>query len=159
MDPMQSSRRYSKSQSLAIRSKQAIGIRMLIIFSIQSIPSAKPRAPIPIPAAAVIAGAAFCVTWLTTAVVGTTVPVPDLVTVTLPVGVVPAEAADEAAATTELALAELKVLWIVKLQRVKTSRTSLSLMPSSSSVSVSYCRTQASQAGIKVLALDALQMH
>jgi hypothetical protein len=67
-----------------------------------------------------------------------------------------AEAMDEA---TELALAELKVLCTLKLQRVSTSRTSLSLVLSSSSVSVSYCATQASQLGRSVEALAALQMH
>lgn len=83
--------------------------------------------------------------------------VPEVLMMTEPV--VAAEALDKAAEATELALAELKELWTVKLQRVRTSRTSLSFTLSSSSVSLSYCRTQASQAGISVLALGALQIH
>lgn len=79
-------------------------------------------------------------------------------TTLLPVVAAEADAMEEA---TELALAELKELCTLKLQRVSTSRTSLSftLSSSSSSVSVSYCATQASQLGIRVEALAALQMH
>lgn len=121
----------------------------------QSIPSANPRAPIPIPAAAVIAGAAFCVTCEGVAV-GVAMLVPGVRVTTALLPVVAAEATDEA---TELALAVLKELWTVKLQRVRTSRTSLSFTPSSSSVSTSYCATHASQLGIRVLALAAVQMQ
>lgn len=125
---------------------------------VQSIPSANPRAPKPIPAAAVTAGAAA---WLACdgARVEVATLVPEVLVTTTLLPVVAAEADEAIDEATELALAELKELCTVKLQRVSTSRTSLSLTLSSSSVSVSYWATQASQLGISVLALAALQMH
>ena len=79
------------------------------------------------------------------------------VTMTTTLPVVAAEAV-EAAATTELALTASKELCAVKLHRFKTSRTSLSFRSSASS-SVSYCLTQASQAGRRVDALGAVQIQ
>lgn len=80
-----------------------------------------------------MAGAAACEA-CEGATVEITTLVPDVLTTTL-VPVVVAEAAEEAIEeATELALAALKELCMVKLQRVKTSRTSLSFTLSSSSV-------------------------
>jgi hypothetical protein len=105
----------------------------------------------------VIAGAPAWLTWFGASVeVTTLVPEVRVTTMLLAVVAADADAIDEA---TELALAELKLLCTLKLQRVSTSRTSLSLLLSSSSVSVSYCATQASQLGRRVEALAALQMH
>lgn len=130
--------------------------RIKFALASQNMPIASTAAPKPSPAAAVTPGAAFCVlacVEAATTLVATFVP--EVTVTTLPV--VAAEAV-EAAATTELALAALKELCAVKLQRFSTSRTSL-LLRSSASSSVSYCLTHASQVGRRVEALGAVQIQ